>query len=74
MQRDKRRIWRRNGPKYALRRRSSRSLGQMVNVSKNSHSYSFVPTELSYTRGNVLVAGRNEYRVSEFAPAIGVKP
>jgi hypothetical protein len=34
------------------------SLGQQVNVSRNGYSYSFVQPELSFTRGNVLVAAR----------------
>ena len=37
------------------------SLGQMINVSKNGYSYSFVQPELCYTHGNVLVSARASF-------------
>ena len=37
------------------------SLGQMINVSKNGYSYSFVQPELSYTHGNLLVSARASF-------------
>ena len=37
------------------------SLGQMINVSKNGYSYSFVQPELSYMHGNLLVSARASF-------------
>lgn len=37
------------------------SLGQMVNVSRNGYSASFVQPELSFTHGNVLVSARASF-------------
>lgn len=55
------------GLHYALEQRPAShllagvSLGQMINVSKNGYSYSFVQPELCYTHGNLLVLARASF-------------